>query len=240
MSSFSYKRFIGLVLGWCLLGSLAASAQSASYAILIVGDESNAEMLRQEKVLIGAMAKTIRKQSPDQKLSIYSYHFNKERERVYCEQRLNVLKEDLLFVGVVRLDETVPRKVVYRIDRINNPTRAADDVLARAEELRTETVATPAPAPAPSETPAPPTAAGWRIQLGSFTQLKYAEERVLELEELGYAATIDKGEQADNPMFKVTVGPFETREALDTALTELKTKGFEQAFAVETKPQDGE
>ena len=136
--------------------------QQPSYAILIVGDEDNAEMIRQEKVLIGEMAKMIRKQSTDMRLKIFSYHFNKQRERAYCEAKLNVLSEDLLFVGIVRLDEKrVPIKVVYRVDRINNPARAAKDIISRGEELvaesRPQVTETPQASPSPnvSETPDP-------------------------------------------------------------------------------------
>ncbi len=222
------------------------SAQTRSYAILIVGDESNAEMIRQEKVLIQEMAKTVRKEGLEKKLPIFSYHFNKERERSYCEKRLNVLKEDLLFVGVVSLTDKVPRKVVYRIDRINNPSRAAGDVLARAGELTQEALAEssptpspsptdtvePSPSPSPDASTTPAAETGWRIQVGSFSQLKYAEERVAELEALGYEARVAETTDQEDPVFKVTIGPFEKRENVDKALEELKKNEFD-AFAVE-------
>ncbi len=133
----------------------AWAAGGRSYAILIVGDESDKEMLRREKVLIQEMAKVIKglraKGAIKGKLAIYSYHFNKVREKAYCERRLDILKEDLLFVGVVELQNRVPRRVVYRIDRINNPPRAAKDVVGRASELILPTVAVqPSPSPSPS------------------------------------------------------------------------------------------
>ena len=117
LKSKEWKRGVLVVAGALLLVvSLMLPVQSQTaeqdYAILIVGDEGTAEMLRQEKVLINEMAKLIRNQSPDQRLPIYSYHFNKERERAYCENKLNVLSEDLLFVGIVQLKDKVPLKAV--------------------------------------------------------------------------------------------------------------------------------
>ncbi len=135
-------RFSLMILIFCLV-TIGASAQnevqseteSEDYAVLIVGDENDAEMLRREKILIEEFGKRIRGQDSEVKLLFYSYHFNKERERAYCENKLNVLGEDLLFVGIVKLQDRVPQDVVYRIDRIANPARAAKDVLERAMEM---------------------------------------------------------------------------------------------------------
>lgn len=251
---------IPMLLCFCLCLWLTGPSWSETenpYAILIVGNEGHAEMLRQEKVLIQQMAKTLRRQDPAKKLPIFSYHFDKQRERAYCEKNLNVLAEDLLFVGIVRLENRVPRKVVYRIDRINNPARAAKDVLQRADELEAELQQpaqtpqpampqpttpqpnTPQPQETPSITPAPTKEAsmapGWRIQLGSFSQLKYAEEQAAELEGIGYEAKINRANEQGNSLFKVTVGPFENKEAASKALGELREKGFEQAFLVEVQ-----
>ena len=82
LKSKEWKRGVLVVAGALLLVvSLMLPVQSQTaeqdYAILIVGDEGTAEMLRQEKVLINEMAKLIRNQSPDQRLPIYSYHLTK-------------------------------------------------------------------------------------------------------------------------------------------------------------------
>lgn len=247
-----------IVLCLCLTGMGWTETQNP-YAILIVGNKGHAEMVRREQVLIAQMGKTLRRQSEDKRLQIFSYHFDQTRERAYCEKQLNVLAEDLLFVGIVLVERrgqsSVPRKVVYRIDRINNPARAAKDVLARAEELEAELVQTqpvtpvpqPQPQPQASETPTispAPTKKmepGWRIQLGSFSQLKYAEEQAAELEGIGYEASINRANNDSAALFKVTIGPFEDKAAASKALDELKTKGFEQAFLVEVPPAtDGE
>lgn len=238
------------MLGVCFLLILGtwtqALAQSDDYAILIVGDEGTAEMLREEKVLINEMAKKIRQQSPDQRLPIYSYHFNKERERAYCENKLNVLSEDLLFVGIVKLKNKVPLKVVYRVDRINNPSRAAKDILGRSEEILAEnTVTTPVvvtPSPSPSTTPDSSTetttasaGSGFRVQLGSFAQLKYAEDKVAEVTRAELEVSVVEAPGPDGDTLYKVLSPVITERAdADSLLEQFQEAGFEEAFLTRT------
>ena len=221
----------------------AAQATGAKYALLIVGDEGSAEMLREEKVLINEMGKLIHKQTPDQRLQLYSYHFNKERERAYCENKLNVLSEDLLFVGIVRLKDNVPQKVVYRVDRIGNPARAAKDILGRAEEILAEENGSPTPVvtktpdatatPKVTETPNTQsgTQTGFRVQLGSFAQLKYAQDKVADATraELAVAIVETKGADGDT-LYKVLSPVMSDRSAADSQLEKFHDAGFEEAF----------
>src|SRR5688572_9072120 len=107
-----------------LVGASQAPAQekapeaSPKLAILIVGDEGNAEMLREEKALIAEMTRLLAgtgggegtKFPHVRSLQVYSYHFNQPRERQYCEKKLNILQEDLLFVGIVELKDKLPRR----------------------------------------------------------------------------------------------------------------------------------
>ena len=216
-----------------------AQAPEKSYAVLIVGDEGDAEMLRVEKILINEMAKQIRSEASAEKLPIFSYHFNKERERAYCENKLNVLAEDLLFVGVVTLENKVPQKVVYRIDRIVNAPRAARDVLERAEELAE--VAAPGPSSEPpgpsSEPPAngaeAPSEEGFRVQLGSFTLRNYAEDRKAEAEKAGFSVSIVETAGPDGDVvYKVLSAPMKVRAEADATLAKFKAAGFDQSFLV--------
>ena len=235
---------------------MAVSAQPAegSYAVLIVGDEGDAEMLRREKVLISEMGKLIRAGSQTEKLPIYSYHFNKERERAYCENKLNVLAEDLLFVGIVSLDNKVPMKVVYRVDRIVNPSRAAKDVLSRAGEIvgendeRPAVVKPTAPTPPvqptlPTQPPAQPSSGvsepsatanageGFRVQLGSFTLVNYAEDRKVDAKKAGFDVSIVETVGPDgDTIYKVLSPLYKVRAQADEALAKYKTAGFDQAF----------
>jgi cell division septation protein DedD len=212
-------------------------AATADYAILIVGDESDANVLLKEKVLIQEMAKSLKK---PYRLPIYSYHFNKERERTYCEKKLNVLKEDLLFIGLVSLKDRVPRKIVFRIDRIVTPSRAAAEIVARADELSPETPsASPSPSDTPTASPSPSASPGgpgrFRVQLGVFAQQKSAQDLFDQLKAKGYEGKIEKiSGDGGKDNFKVWVGSFQTREDAQQATTELQADGFAKGFVVET------
>ena len=241
---------VGLCLGLQPVFSAEEIRSASDLAILIVGDEGDAEVLRKEKVLIQEIAKSLKKQN---KVAIYSYHFNKERERTYCEKKLNVLREDLLFIGLVSLKDRVPRKVLYRIDRIASPARAAADILSRSEDALNSltpggepspgVTASPSPSPAPnpvgSPTPGPTIKTSengkWRVQLGSFTQQKSAQDLIDLLRHRGYEAKLDKVTSESTTVFKVWVGTFSTREDANQTVTELQADGFEKGFVVEAK-----
>lgn len=234
--------FLGLFLFLGLVLPASSQAATEDYAILIVGDEGAAEMLRQEQVLINEMGKHIREQTPEERLPILSYHFNKERERAYCENKLNVLSEDLLFVGIVKLQNKVPQKVVYRVDRINNPSRAAKDILLRAEEVLAEAnpdavKTVPIPQVTPDSPVTPPSSGttgvdqGFRIQLGSFTQLKHAQDvkAAAARAELEVAVVQSVG-AGGSPVFKVLSPLLAARAEADSLLERFHEAGFEEAF----------
>ena len=219
-------------------------AQSQDYAILIVGDEGSAEMLREEKVLIAAMAKRLRNQAVDQRLKIYSYHFNKEAERVYCETKLNVLDEDLLFVGIVKLRNKVPLKVVYRVDRIVNPTRAAGDIMDRAAELQQDSGDTVQTAPPRRTQPVnntpvrnqTSTASGYRVQLGSFAQREYAQRKVSEATSNSLKASIFEVAGPDgDTLYKVLSPVYVERQNAASLLERFHEAGFEDAIVTRTE-----
>lgn len=135
----------------CGLNSFHKSAWAAEpetknsgYAVLIVGDESKPDMARSEKELISEITKLLAEK--DEKgaykynrarsgMQVFSYHINHDREKQFCEKKLNILSEDLLFLGVIALNDRLPSKVIYRIDRIVNEKRAATDVFSYAENL---------------------------------------------------------------------------------------------------------
>lgn len=196
-------------------------------------------MMRQENVLIEEVRRQLRTWPADKRPPVFSYHFNKKKERAYCEQKLNILVEDLVFVGIVKLEKKVPRKVVYRIDRLVNPARSATELLERAQEmLGVDLTATPSPSPSPSATPsASPSPdepeARWRIQLGVFGQRKNAEELVAKLREKGHVATIMAAVEEGASVYKVQIGPFANRQEALTAVDALKAQSFQQAFLVD-------
>ncbi len=234
---------VGLLLASLAATSALTQAQQpeapaqADYAILIVGDESDANILLKEKVLIQEMAKSLKK---PYRLPIYSYHFNKERERTYCEKKLNVLREDLLFIGLVSLKDRVPRRIVFRIDRIVTPSRAAAEIVARADELSPESTPSASPSPeSPTASPSPSASPGgvgrYRVQLGVFAQQKSAQDLSDQLKAKGYEAKLEKiAGDGGKDNFKVWVGSFQTKEDAQQATTELQADGFSKGFVVET------
>lgn len=235
---------VGSILALGLGTTAMAQPAENDYAILIVGDEGNAEMLRLEKVLISEMGKEVRQLTAEERLPIFSYHFNKERERAYCESKLNVLGEDLLFVGIVKLNNKVPLKVVYRVDRIVSPARAAKDIMDRAEEILGEAggeapkpEASPSPSPGETSTqPAKPEArasggGGFRVQLGSFAQLKYAQDRVSKASRSQLQAAIVEAKGSDGDTVYKVLSPLMTERATaDALLKRFHEAGFEEAF----------
>ncbi|MBQ7528994.1 SPOR domain-containing protein [bacterium] len=128
--------------------SLAAGADSKvadnNYAVLIVGDESNTEMKQAEKELISEITKALLEK--DSKgaykyaksrsgMQVFSYHLNHDREKQFCEKKLNIIGEDLLFVGIISLNNRLPERVIYRIDRVAGTRRAAVNIFDYAENL---------------------------------------------------------------------------------------------------------
>ncbi len=171
----------GVVTGGAAVSAQEAhQAQAPDLAILIVGDEANTTMLRDEKTLISEMTRLLTGKGEVEAnrerfahvrdLQVYSYHFNQAREKQYCEKKLNILGEDLLFVGLVELKDRLPRRVVYRLDRIVTARRSAVDILSRAEEMlappATQASAEPepeaSPSPSASAAPAAPASPGTR------------------------------------------------------------------------------
>lgn len=128
--------------------SFAAGSDSKvadnNYAVLIVGDESNAEMQRAEKELISEITKALLEKDAKgaykyakarSGMQVFSYHINHDREKQFCEKKLNIIGEDLLFVGIISLNNRLPEKVVYRIDRVAGTRRAATNIFGYAEDL---------------------------------------------------------------------------------------------------------
>ena len=140
---------VGAVMAGLLCAGVAMPAQaqsqpSSSYAILIVGDESKADIAKSEKNLISEIASMLESKNgsayryPKARSSrqVYSYHFNKDQEKRYCEKKLDILGEDVLFVGIIEVQpDRYPKRIVYRLDRIVNPQRSAKDVVSRIEEF---------------------------------------------------------------------------------------------------------
>lgn len=94
----------GLVLLALLLALLSPlqAAPAPRLAILVVGpwaksqSPDETQLLRRVEELLAEVGKP--------QVRPVRYHFDVPQERKYCEGRLGIEKEDLLFVGVVQLD----------------------------------------------------------------------------------------------------------------------------------------
>ena len=96
----------------------------------------------------------------------------------------------------------------------------------------TPNAATPAaPAAAPARTPAAPDprpeVTGLFIQAGAFSKAEDAEQQRARLAMLGFAARISEREQGGRPVFRVRVGPYETRDETQGPMDRLQAAGIE-------------
>lgn len=88
-----------------------------------------------------------------------------------------------------------------------------------------------APAAAPARTPAAPDprpeVTGLFIQAGAFSKAEEAEQQRARLAMLGFAARISEREQGGRPVFRVRVGPYETRDETQGPMDRLQAAGIE-------------
>ncbi|MFP4474393.1 MAG: SPOR domain-containing protein [Desulfatibacillaceae bacterium] len=105
---------------------------------------------------------------------------------------------------------------------------------------------TPAPAPAPAPARKPSSAANqppmerertvYGVQVGAYTNEKYARTAMDRFEEMGYPAYISQLHPEGKPtLYRIRVGPYETREAADRAETELQNTGAKTLVVAETR-----
>jgi cell division protein FtsN len=88
-----------------------------------------------------------------------------------------------------------------------------------------------APAAAPARTAAAPDprpeVTGLFIQAGAFSKAEDAEQQRARLAMLGFAARISEREQGGRPVFRVRVGPYETRDETQGPMDRLQAAGIE-------------
>jgi cell division protein FtsN len=101
---------------------------------------------------------------------------------------------------------------------------------AGAAPPTTSGAAAPAAAQTSRNTPAPdprPEVTGLFIQAGAFGKAEDAEQQRARLAMLGFAARISEREQGGRPVFRVRVGPYETREETQGPMDRLQAAGIE-------------
>jgi len=162
------KRMVFLVPLFLFLGmALVYPAYTPSQiGILIVGLEKDGAMKAREKTLIETVIAKKREAGPvTQKVKIYSYHFDKDAERAYCEGVLRIKKSDLLFLGIVTLNKDgLPGRLLERHYGVTDPEAAATGLVANvvrhlglaqaSASPKATAAASSTPAPSPKETAA--------------------------------------------------------------------------------------
>ncbi len=108
----------------------------------------------------------------------------------------------------------------------------------------TEPLPQPAPTPAPrqAEPPKPPAVAaservGWVVQLGSFSQKANAQRLAEDTRAKGFPAFLMPLERSGKTLYRVRIGPRDTRESAGELAASLSKAGF-TGQVVEQKPND--
>ncbi len=116
-----------------------------------------------------------------------------------------------------------------------NPAKAASGV-AGPVAATSATATTPSPAPAASRPAAPASAKGvaaatdpniYFVQAGAFNVAQDADAQRAKLSLAGIEAVVSEREQSGGVLFRVRVGPYQTREDAETAMARIKAAGFD-------------
>lgn len=116
-------------------------------------------------------------------------------------------------------------------DGMAAPTTAGTAAAGSGTPNAAAPAAPAAPAAAPARTPAAPDprpeVTGLFIQAGAFSKAEEAEQQRARLAMLGFAARISEREQGGRPVFRVRVGPYETRDETQGPMDRLQAAGIE-------------
>jgi cell division septation protein DedD len=115
----------------------------------------------------------------------------------------------------------------YAVKALQQQHRASMQQTREAVSAPPVVLNSPSPAPTPpapqeERTPAAPSTALFKVQVGAFSERANAERVVAQLKEAGYEAVIMSG-----PPFRVQTGAFSSQENADRLAQELRQKGFE-------------
>ena len=98
---------------------------------------------------------------------------------------------------------------------------------SKPPEPKPTQAATPPPAPTPAR-PSSSSAvqSGWLVQLGSFSEEENARRLAQRVAPFGYKAELSNHRASGRTMYRVRVGPLESRERADAAASALSAHGF--------------
>jgi len=107
-------------------------------------------------------------------------------------------------------------------------SQAAPRSMRDPAALLGDRAAVPAPAVAASKPGSPAAAiASFFVQAGAYAKPEDAEAQRAKLALMGFGTKITEREQAGRTVFRVRLGPFDSREAAEDAQTRLSTAGIE-------------
>ena len=89
-----------------------------------------------------------------------------------------------------------------------------------------------APAPKPAATPAPAAGGDWIVQLGSFSDEANARRLAQRSGTFGYKADVSSYRSGSKTLYRVRVGPPQSRAKADAAASALKAHGIKEASVV--------
>jgi DedD protein len=96
-----------------------------------------------------------------------------------------------------------------------------------SQELRKPSAEPASPQPINAQMRAPGTAeAGWLVQLGSFSEEENARRLAQRVSTYGYKPDISNHRASGRVMYRVRVGPHESRQRADAAASALSAHGF--------------
>ena len=129
---------------------------------------------------------------------------------------------------------------------VGKPTRAAASAAPAAAGTAPPTAiatmpATPPPAPDAAASAARPAPAGadpflYFAQAGAYTRADDAQAQRAKLALLGADAKLSEREQSGRTIYRVRVGPFETRAQVDAMLERLRDSGVESSLVRVERP----
>jgi hypothetical protein len=109
-----------------------------SVAVLIVANTRTAGHKVKEDRIVTLIRQSMAEQGlPREMLPILVYHMDNPQESRYCETKLGIHKQDLLFLGLAEHAGGVVHKVILRENNVNSPDRAVQRLFMRAFKLVT-------------------------------------------------------------------------------------------------------
>ncbi len=108
--------FLLFIILTLMLPVITVVAQTSQKGILVVTDSANADMMQRTDALKKYLAYYRQKSGHSAStMPILVYDYNDSRVREYCQDKLGIKRDDILFVGIVAVRGQVPLKVHMKV-----------------------------------------------------------------------------------------------------------------------------